>query len=119
MSKEERPEARLPSGFADAFSQTVIERQKMIESILATYRMFGFEPLETPAIEYLDALGKFLPDVDQPDQGVFALRDDDKLGQWIALRYDLTAPLARTVAEHGADLPSPYRRYQYGPRLAS
>jgi histidyl-tRNA synthetase len=113
MDKDPRPEARLPVGFGDALAGDVLERQQMIETILSTYRLYGFEPLETPAIEYLDALGKFLPDKDAPDEGVFALRDDDD--QWIALRYDLTAPLARTVAQYGSDLPTPYRRYQYGP----
>jgi histidyl-tRNA synthetase len=91
----------------------VTARQDMIATICAVYRRYGFQPLETPAIEYLDALGKFLPDVDAPGEGVFALRDDDE--QWLALRYDLTAPLARFVAEHRNDLALPYRRYQVGP----
>lgn len=108
-----RPKARLPLGFADATADTVVERAEAIEAIMATYRLFGFEPLETPTIEYLDALGKHLPDEDAPDEGVFALHDDDE--QWIALRYDLTAPLARFVAQNRQDLPTPFRRYQYGP----
>jgi histidyl-tRNA synthetase len=108
-----RPKARLPLGFADATADAVIERAEAIEAILATYRLFGFEPLETPAFEYLDALGKNLPDEDAPDEGVFALPDDDE--QWIALRYDLTAPLARFVAQNRQDLPTPFRRYQHGP----
>ncbi|HEX7131443.1 MAG TPA: histidine--tRNA ligase [Iamia sp.] len=108
-----RPKARLPLGFADATADAVIERAEAIEAILATYRLFGFEPLETPSFEYLDALGKNLPDEEAPDEGVFALQDDDE--QWIALRYDLTAPLARFVAQNRQDLPTPFRRYQYGP----
>jgi len=108
-----RPKARLPLGFVDATADTAVERAEAIDAILATYRLFGFEPLETPAIEYLDALGKNLPDEDAPDEGVFALHDDDE--QWIALRYDLTAPLARFVAQNRQDLPTPFRRYQYGP----
>ncbi len=108
-----RPKARLPLGFVDAPADLVSERAEAIEAILATYRLFGFDPLETPAIEYLDALGKHLPDEDAPDEGVFALHDDDE--QWIALRYDLTAPLARFVAQNRQDLPTPFRRYQYGP----
>ncbi len=108
-----RPKARLPLGFVDATADTVVERAEAIEAILATYRLFGFDPLETPAIEYLDALGKNLPDEDAPDEGVFALHDDDE--QWIALRYDLTAPLARFVAQNRQDLPTPFRRSQYGP----
>lgn len=84
----------------------------MIEQILAVYRNYGFQPLETPTIEYLDALGKFLPDKDRPGEGVFAFRDDE---DWVALRYDLTAPLARYVAQNRQELTMPYRRYQVGP----
>ena len=107
-----RPEARLPKGFRDAFASDYLARRQAIDTICQVYAVFGFEPLETSSVEYLDALGKYLPDTDAPGGGVFALRDDD--GQWIALRYDLTAPLARVVAEH-RDLPSPFRRYQFGP----
>ncbi len=85
----------------------------MIDTILPVYRTFGFQPLETPLLEYLDALGKHLPDKDRPGEGVFALRDDDE--QWMALRYDLTAPLARFVAQNRNDLTLPYRRYAVGP----
>jgi len=84
----------------------------MIETIVGVYRTYGFEPLETPELEYLDALGKFLPDKDRPGEGVFALRDEDE--QWMALRYDLTAPLARYVAQNRNELTMPYRRYQVG-----
>lgn len=111
--KRNRPAARLPAGFRDSMGGAVLERQAMVEKILGVYRLYGFAPLETPVIEYLDALGKFLPDEDAPDEGVFALRDDDD--QWLALRYDLTAPLARAVAQYGTELPTPYRRYQFGP----
>ena len=78
----------------------------------AVYESYGFEPLETPAFEYTDALGKFLPDVDRPNEGVFSLKDDDE--QWMSLRYDLTAPLARHVAANFQNLPKPFRRYQIG-----
>ena len=71
------------------------------------YERYGFEPVETPAIEYTDALGKFLPDQDRPNEGVFSFQDDDE--QWLSLRYDLTAPLARYVAENFDSLPKPYR----------
>ena len=111
--KAKRPQARLPRGFVDAAGQDVLQRQQMIETILPVYRLFGFQPLETPEVEYLDALGKFLPDKDRPGEGVFALRDDDE--QWLALRYDLTAPLARYVAQNRNELTLPYRRYQVGP----
>src|SRR4051812_44307906 len=84
----------------------------MIEKIRAVYERYGFEPVETPAIEYTDALGKFLPDQDRPNEGVFSFQDDDE--QWLSLRYDLTAPLARYVAENFDALPKPYRSYKAG-----
>ena len=85
----------------------------MIEKIRAVYERYGFEPLETPAFEYTDALGKFLPDQDRPNEGVFSLQDDDE--QWLCLRYDLTAPLARYVAQNFQTLTKPFRRYAVGP----
>lgn len=109
----DRPVARLPPGLPDGFAGDVVARNRMMETIGSIYAKFGFAPLETPAIEYLDVLGKNLPESDQPDAGVFAFKDDD--GQWLSLRYDLTAPLARVVAQYGTDLPSPFRRYQIGP----
>ncbi|MGF1597217.1 MAG: histidine--tRNA ligase [Acidimicrobiales bacterium] len=113
MSKKpNRPKARLPRGFIDVAGDDVLQRQSMIDTILAVYRRYGFQPLETPAIEFVDALGKFLPDIDAPGEGVFAFRDDDD--EWVALRYDLTAPLARFVAQNRNELPLPYRRYQVG-----
>ncbi len=84
----------------------------MIEKIRAVYELYGFEPVETPAFEYTDALGKFLPDQDRPNEGVFSFLDDDE--QWLSLRYDLTAPLARYVAENFDTLPKPYRSYRVG-----
>src|SRR4051812_4121905 len=84
----------------------------MIEQIRAVYERYGFEPVETPQIEYTDALGKFLPDQDRPNEGVFSFQDDDE--QWLSLRYDLTAPLARYVAENFDALPKPYRSYRFG-----
>lgn len=117
MSKDKdtefRPKARKPRGLRDQFAGDVIARRKALEIIRGVYESYGFEPLETSAFEYADALGKFLPDADRPNAGVFALQDDDE--QWLALRYDLTAPLARLVAEHFDALPKPFRRYQFGP----
>jgi histidyl-tRNA synthetase len=84
----------------------------MMETIRQVYERYGFEPVETPTIEYTDALGKFLPDQDRPNEGVFSFQDDDE--QWLSLRYDLTAPLARYVAEHYERLPKPYRSYRAG-----
>jgi len=85
----------------------------MIDRVTAVYRDWGFEQLETGTFEYADALGKFLPDQDRPNAGVFALADDDE--QWMSLRYDLTAPLARFAAENWQTLPKPFRRYAAGP----
>ena len=112
-AKQKRPRPRLPRGFVDISPRDALRRAEMVEAITKVYRLFGFEPLETPMIEYLDALGKFLPDVEAPDQGVFALHDDDE--SWIALRYDHTAPLARYVAQNRNELSMPFRRYSAGP----
>ena len=107
-----RPEARSPRGFGDRRGRDLIAERRLIERVSAVYERWGFEPLETPAFEYVDALGKFLPDTDRPNEGVLALQDDD---QWMALRYDHTAPLARYAAQNWETLPKPFRRYAYGP----
>jgi histidyl-tRNA synthetase len=104
--------ARLPRGFADRAAAEIAATRQMIETIRQVYERYGFEPVETPAIEYTDALGKFLPDQDRPNEGVFSFQDDDE--QWLSLRYDLTAPLARYVAENFDTLPKPYRSYRVG-----
>ncbi|WP_269333616.1 histidine--tRNA ligase [Futiania mangrovi] len=111
--EETRPQARLPRGFRDIPAGDVRARGAMLATIREVYERHGFSALETPAIEYLDALGKYLPDVDRPMGGVFGFQDED--GDWLALRYDLTAPLARMVAMAGDRLTKPYRRYQVGP----
>src|SRR4029077_14579930 len=111
-SKSQRPKARLPRGFRDRTALEIAAERKALDVIRNVYQSYGFEPLETPAFEFTDALGKFLPDVDRPNDGVFSLRDDDE--QWLSLRYDLTAPLARYVAENFQNLPKPFRRYQVG-----
>jgi histidyl-tRNA synthetase len=110
--KGNKPKARLPRGFRDRFGAEIAAERRLIEIIRGVYESYGFEPLETPTFEYTDALGKFLPDVDRPNEGVFSLHDDDE--QWMSLRYDLTAPLARYVAENFQFLPKPFRRYQTG-----
>ena len=107
-----RLKARLPRGFADRGAAEIAATRQMIETIRQVYERYGFEPVETPAIEYTDALGKFLPDQDRPNEGVFSFQDDDE--QWLSLRYDLTAPLARYVAENFDTLPKPYRSYRFG-----
>ena len=111
--KQPRPKAAAPRGFRDSFGAEVEARRAMLGKIAEVYHSYGFDPLETSAIETVEALGKFLPDVDRPNEGVFGFQDDDE--SWIALRYDLTAPLARVAAQYRLDLPSPYRRYAMGP----
>jgi histidyl-tRNA synthetase len=108
-----RPKARLPRGFRDRGAAEIAAERAVLETVRRVYESYGFSPLETPAFEYTDALGKFLPDLDRPNEGVFSLQDDD--GQWLSLRYDLTAPLARHVAANFQHLTKPFRRYQLGP----
>ena len=108
----QRPEARLAKGFRDIEAGEIRQMQGMLDKIRAVYERYGFEPLETPALEYTDALGKFLPDQDRPNAGVFSFQDEDE--SWMSLRYDLTAPLARYVAQNFASLPKPFRRYATG-----
>ena len=112
QKKQPRPKAETPKGFRDYFGAEVTERNRMLAQIAEVYDRYGFDPLETSAVETVEALGKFLPDVDRPNDGVFAFEDD---GTWLALRYDMTAPLARVAAQFRNDLPSPYRRYTMGP----
>ena len=112
-NKYTRPEARLPRGLGDTSADEVRDTSRMLSIIRDVYESYGFEPLETPAIEYTDALGKFLPDQDRPNEGVFSFQDEDE--QWLSLRYDLTAPLARYAAQNFDRLPKPFRRYAVGP----
>ena len=111
--KSPRPRAQTPKGFRDYFGTEVSERAEMLHRIAGVYHRYGFEALESAAVETVEALGKFLPDVDRPNEGVFAWEDEDE--GWVALRYDLTAPLARVYAQHRNELPLPYRRYAMGP----
>src|SRR6202451_4093375 len=110
--KSNKLKARLPRGLEDRGPAEIAATRAMIEKIRAVYELYGFEAVETPAIEYTEALGKFLPDQDRPNEGVFSFLDDDE--QWLSLRYDLTAPLARYVAENFDKLPKPYRSYRAG-----
>ena len=121
-NKNEGPQARLPKGFLDTPAEDIRATHRMLDTIRQVYERYGFEPLETPAIEYTDALGKFLPDQDRPNEGVFSFQDvapeartSSNSEQWLSLRYDLTAPLARYVAENFDRLPKPFRRYAVGP----
>ncbi|UWR07998.1 histidine--tRNA ligase [Ruegeria sp. B32] len=115
--KQPRPKAVTPKGFRDYFGQEVTQRTEMLRTIADVYHRYGFDALESSAVETVEALGKFLPDVDRPNEGVFAWQEFDEggNGDWMALRYDLTAPLARVYAQHRNDLPTPYRRYAMGP----
>ena len=115
--KVQRPKAQTPKGFRDYFGAEVAQRTEMLRVIAGVYHRYGFEALESAAVETVEALGKFLPDVDRPNEGVFAWQEDDENdnGDWLALRYDLTAPLARVFAQHRNDLPTPYRRFAMGP----
>src|SRR5882672_6672293 len=110
--KSNKLKARLPRGLGDRGPAEIAATRRMVEAIRAVYERYGFDPVETPEIEYTDALGKFLPDLDRPNEGVFSFQDDDE--QWLSLRYDLTAPLARYVAENFQHLALPYRSYRYG-----
>jgi len=111
-TKTPRPKAVTPKGFRDYFGAEVTERKEMLDRIASVYHAYGFDAFESSAVETLEALGKYLPDVDRPNEGVFAWQEED---DWLALRYDLTAPLARVYAQHRNDLPTPYRRYAMGP----
>jgi len=111
-NKPTKLKARLPRGLADRGPAEIAATRHMVEAIRVVFERYGFEPVETPAIEYTDSLGKFLPDQDRPNEGVFSFQDDDE--QWLSMRYDLTAPLARYVAENFQNLALPYRSYRYG-----
>lgn len=122
MAKDPKPRrlrAETPKGFRDYFGPDVTERKEMLDRIAAVYHLHGFDALETSGIETVEALGKFLPDVDRPNAGVFAWQEEavpgGGSGDWLALRYDLTAPLARVAAQYRNELPTPYRRYAMGP----
>ncbi|MGC4024299.1 MAG: histidine--tRNA ligase [Mesorhizobium sp.] len=110
--KPQKTLARLPRGFVDRSAEDIRAADRMMATIREVYELYGFEPVEQPLIEFTDALGKFLPDQDRPNEGVFSFQDDDE--QWLSLRYDLTAPTARYVAENFERLPKPFRSYRSG-----
>ncbi len=109
---EGRPIPRLPKGLRDTFASDVLARRHTIDKIRRVYENYGFAPLETSAIEYVETLGKFLPESSTPAGGIFAFQDEDN--SWLALRYDLTAPLSRIFSEYRKEIPQPFRRYQVG-----
>jgi histidyl-tRNA synthetase len=110
--KPQKLRARQPRGFVDRSPDDIRATDKMVTKIREVYERYGFDPVETPMMEYTDCLGKFLPDTDRPNEGVFSVQDDDE--QWMSLRYDLTAPLARHVAENINEIQLPYRTYRQG-----
>src|ERR1700732_2015759 len=110
--KPQKLRARLPRGLADRGPAEIAATRAMVEKIREVYERYGFEPGGTPGFGYTNALGKFLQDQHRPNEGVFSFQDDDE--QWISLRYALTAPLARYVAENFDSLPKPYRSYRAG-----
>lgn len=110
--KADKMKARLPRGFVDRHAADIRAVDAMMAKIRSVYELYGFDPVEQPLIEYTDALGKFLPDQDRPNEGVFSFQDDDE--QWLSLRYDLTAPLARYVAENFETVARPFRSYRSG-----
>ncbi|MGI2035039.1 histidine--tRNA ligase [Rhizobium panacihumi] len=112
QKKPQKLKARLPRGFVDRSAADIHATNEMTAKIREVYERYGFDPVETPLFEYTDALGKFLPDSDRPNEGVFSLQDDDD--QWMSLRYDLTAPLARHVAENFNEIQLPFRTYRAG-----
>ena len=116
MANEKTLKALLPRGFADRSAADIRATEEMVAKIRAVYERYGFEPVETPLVEFTESLGKFLPDQDRPNEGVFSFRDegDDDSSEWLSLRYDLTAPLARYVAQNYERLPKPYRSYRVG-----
>jgi len=109
--KKNKPSKELPLGFVDRQEKELLVRDFIISNIKEVMIKYGFQYLETPSFEYSDSIGKFLPDKDRPDEGVFSFQDENK---WLSLRYDLTAPLARYVAKNYLEIPKPFKRYQLG-----
>jgi histidyl-tRNA synthetase len=109
--KKNKPSKELPLGFVDRQEKELLVRDFIILNIKEVMIKYGFQYLETPSFEYSDSIGKFLPDKDRPDEGVFSFQDENK---WLSLRYDLTAPLARFVAKNYLEIPKPFKRYQLG-----
>ena len=111
MKKNEKLNPELALGFTDRTGDELIIKDRLIEIIKQNFQLYGFEPLETPGFELSENIGKFLPDEDRPMSGVFGIKEKN---QWLSLRYDLTAPLARFVAKNFRDISRPYKRYQIG-----
>jgi len=109
MNKEKKLIPGLPSGFEDRWSQKLLLKKKLLKVIEENFVKFGFDPLETPSFEISENIGSFLAeDESNPMSDVFSFEDGDKN---ITLRYDLSSPLARFVAQNYQELPSIYKRY--------
>ena len=112
MVKEKKLQASLPAGFEDRWNKKLVLKKKLISIIEENFLKYGFSPLETPSFEVSENIGSFLADDESnPMSEVFTFDDDNKK---ITLRYDLSSPLARFVAQNYLTLPFPYKRYQIG-----
>ena len=109
MNKENKLIPGLPSGFEDRWNKTLILKKRLLKVIENNFIKYGFDPLETPSFEIAENIGSFLAEDDNnPMSDVFSFNDGEKN---ITLRYDLSSPLARFVAQNNQELPSIYKRY--------
>ena len=109
MEKDKKLNPSLPSGFEDRWNKKLVLKKQLLKVIEKNFLKFGAEPLETPSFEISENIGSFLAeDEDNPMSDVFSFKDGDKN---ITLRYDLSSPLARFVAQNNQELPSIYKRY--------
>ena len=99
---------RLSRGLRDLLADQMLAREQMVETIRGVYESYGFVPLSTPAIEYLDVLSGSAGT--EAQQSIFRVSNPEK--EELGLRFDLTVPLARVIAQYGPELPRPFRRYQ-------
>ncbi|MBU0550998.1 histidine--tRNA ligase [Myxococcota bacterium] len=103
-------QARLLKGFRDELPETMLPKQRMLNAVAETFESFGFAPLSTPALEYGEILtGKY---GEEGDKLLYQFEDNG--GRRVALRYDLTVPLARVMGMNKS-LPLPFKRYQIAP----
>ena len=109
MSEKNKLIPGLPSGFEDRWNKTLILKKRLLKVIENNFIRYGFDPLETPSFEIAENIGSFLAEDDNnPMSDVFSFNDGEKN---ITLRYDLSSPLARFVAQNNQELPSIYKRY--------
>lgn len=110
MAAQPLIQARTLKGFRDFLPETMIPRERIVDTARRVYRSFGYSPIETPALEYLDILtGK---GGEETDKQLYRFQDHG--GRWVGLRFDLTIPLARYVAQHINELGTPFKRYHIG-----